>query len=141
MLQTSRNSYAISFDLAELLAAKNGISFRMAHKMIGSLVQKAIGNNRQPLRMLREEDIREVLQRFGSNLQADDVLRDIRQTTPEKSITSRQSAGSPNPTQERETVNLLRRRLSVYAERIAKRKRHVGKSLENLLKMVNNYSN
>jgi argininosuccinate lyase len=141
MLQTSRNSYAISFDLAELLASKNGISFRMAHKMIGLLVQKAIGNNRQPLRMLREEDIREVLQGFGSNLQADEVLRDIRQTTPEKSITSRQSVGSPHPRQERETINLLRRRLLVYAERIVKRKRHVGNSLENLFKMVNNYSN
>jgi argininosuccinate lyase len=113
----------------------------MAHKMVGLLVQKAIGNNRQPLRMLREEDIREVLQGFGSNLQADEVLRDIRQTTPEKSITSRQSAGSPHPRQERETINLLRRRLLVYAERIVKRKRHVGNSLENLLKMVNNYSN
>jgi argininosuccinate lyase len=141
MLQTSRNSYAIAFDLAELLAAKNGIPFRMAHKIMGLLVQKAIGNHRQPLSMLREEDIREVLQRFGSNLPAEEVLRDIRQTTPEISISSRQSAGSPNPRQERETVNLLRRRLSVYAERIAKRKRHVGNSLENLLKMVNNYSN
>jgi argininosuccinate lyase len=140
MLQTSRNSYAISLDLAELLAAKNGISFRMAHKMMGLLVQKAIGNNRQPLRMLREEDIREVLQSVGSNLPAEEVLRDIRQTTPEISISSRQSAGSPNPTQEQETVNLLKRRLSVYAERVAKRKRHVGTSLENLLKMVNNYS-
>jgi argininosuccinate lyase len=141
MLQVSRNSYAISLDLAELLAVKNGISFRMAHKMIGLLVQKAIGNNRQPLRMLREEDVREVLQRFGSNLHAEEVLRDIRQTTPELSISSRQSAGSPNPTHERETVNLLRRRLSIYAERIAKRKRDVGNSFENLLKMVNNYSN
>jgi argininosuccinate lyase len=140
MLQTSRNSYAISLDLAELLAAKNGISFRMAHKMMGLLVQKAISNNRQPLRMLREEDIREVLQSVGSNLPAEEVLRDIRQTTPEISISSRQSAGSPNPTQEQETVNLLKRRLSVYAERVAKRKRHVGTSLENLLKMVNNYS-
>jgi len=141
MLQTSRNSYAISFDLAELLAAKNGISFRMAHKMIGLLVQKAIANNRQPLRMLREEDILEVLQRFGSNLPAKKVLSGIRQTTPEISITSRQSEGSPNPTQERETVNLLRKNLSVYAERIAKRKKHVSNSLENLLNMVNNYLN
>ena len=141
MLQTSRNSYAISFDLAELLAAENGISFRMAHKMIGLLVQKAIANNRQPLRMLREEDILEVLQRFGSNLPAKKVLSGIRQTTPEISITSRQSEGSPNPTQERETVNLLRKKLSVYAERIAKRKKHVSNSLENLLNMVNNYLN
>ena len=141
MLQTSRNSYAISFDLAELLAAENGISFRMAHKMIGLLVQKAIANNRQPLRMLREEDILEVLQRFGSNLPAKKVLSGIRRTTPEISITSRQSEGSPNPTQERETVNLLRKKLSVYAERIAMRKKHVSNSLENLLNMVNNYLN
>jgi argininosuccinate lyase len=140
MLQTSRSSYAISFDVAELLAAKNGISFRMAHKMIGLLVQKAIGDNR-PLRMLREEDIREVLQSVDSKLPAEEVLRDIRQTTPETSVSSRQSAGSPNPTQEQETVNLLKTRLSVYAERVAKRKRNVGTSFENLLKMVNNYSN
>jgi argininosuccinate lyase len=141
MQQVSRNSYAISFDLAELLAVKNGISFRMAHKMMGLLVQKAICNNRQPLRMLREEDIREVLERFGSNLPAEEVLRDIRQTTPEISISSRQSSGSPNPTQEQDMVKLLRRRLSSYAERIAKRKRHVGNALENLMRMVNNCSN
>jgi argininosuccinate lyase len=141
MVQTSRNSYAISLDLAELLVAKNGISFRMAHKMIGLLVQKAIGNNRQPLTMLREEDIREVLQRFGSNLPPEKVLRDIRQTTPEISIRSRQSAGSPNPTLQQETMNLLRRKLSVYAERIAKRKRHVAYALEYLMKMVNKCSN
>lgn len=141
MQQVSRNSYAISFDLAELLAVKNGISFRMAHKMMGLLVQKAICNNRQPLRMLREEDIREVLERFGSNLRAEEVLRDIRQTTPEISISSRQSSGSPNPIQEQDMVKLLRRRLSSYAERIAKRKRHVGNALENLMRMVNNCSN
>jgi len=105
------------------------------------LVQKAIANNRQPLRMLREEDILEVLRRFGSNLPAEEVLTGIRQTTPEISITSRQSEGSPNPTQERKTVNLLRKRLSAYAERIAKRKKHVSNSLEYLLNMVNNYLN
>jgi argininosuccinate lyase len=140
MQQASRNSYAISFDLAELLAVKNGISFRMAHKMMGLLVQKAI-SNRQPLRMLREEDIREVLERFGSNLQAEEVLKDIRETTPEISISSRQSSGSPNPAQERDMINLLRRKLSGYAERIAKRKRLVGDALENLTRMVNNCSN
>jgi argininosuccinate lyase len=140
MQQASRNSYAISLDLAELLAIKNGISFRMAHKMVGSLVQKAVRNNRQSLRMLREEDIREVLERFGSNLSAGEVLKVIRETTPEISIGSRQSPGSPNPAQEHDAVRLLRRRLSGYSERIVKRKGHVGDALENLMKMVSNCS-
>jgi argininosuccinate lyase len=140
MQQASRNSYAISLDLAELLAIKNGISFRMAHKMVGSLVQKAVRNNRQPLRMLREEDVEEVLERFGSNLSAGEVLKVIRETTPEISIGSRQSSGSPNPAQEHDVVRLLRRRLSGYSKRIAKRKGRVGDALENLMKMVSNCS-
>ncbi|HMH10860.1 MAG TPA: argininosuccinate lyase, partial [Candidatus Nitrosopolaris rasttigaisensis] len=75
MQRASSNSYAISFDIAELLTIKNGISFRTAHKVMGALVQKAISNNRQPLRMLREEDIREVLESLGSDLSAEEVLK------------------------------------------------------------------
>lgn len=138
MQQTSRNSYAISLDLAERLALKNGISFRMAHKMMGLLVQKAISNNRQPLRMLPEKDIREVLKRLGSNLSTEEVLKDIREMTAEISINSRQSLGSPNPIQEHKAVKILRRRLLGYTERVTKRKRLVFDALENLERIVNN---
>jgi len=140
MQQASSNSYAISFDLAELLAIKNGISFRTAHKVMGLLVQKAIGNNRQPLRMLREEDIREVLESLGSKLSAEEVLKDIKEAAPQKSISSRQSLGSPNPMQEQNMVKLSRRRLSDYSKRIAKRKGLVDEAFKNLTRMVNNYS-
>ncbi len=140
MHQASSNSYAISFDLAELLAVKNGVSFRIAHKMMGLLVQKAISNNRQPLRMLREEDIQEVLESFGSNISTEEVLNDIREMTPEFSVSSRKSLGSPNPRQEQDTIKLLRRRLSANAERIAERKRVVDEALQNLSRLVNNFS-
>jgi argininosuccinate lyase len=140
MQHASSSSYAISFDLAELLAIKNGISFRTAHKVMGLLVQKAIGNNRQPLRMLREEDIREVLESLGSKLSAEEVLKDIKEAAPQKSISSRQSLGSPNPMQEQNMVKLSRRRLSDYSKRIAKRKGLVDEAFKNLTRMVNNYS-
>jgi len=130
MQHASSSSYAISFDLAELLAIKNGISFRTAHKVMGLLVQKAIGNNRQPLRMLREEDIREVLESLGSKLSAEEVLKDIKEAAPQKSISSRQSLGSPNPMQEQNMVKLSRRRLSDYSKRIAKRKGTCGRSIQ-----------
>lgn len=140
MQQASSNSYAISFDLAELLAIKNGMSFRTAHKVMGLLVQKAISNNRQPLRMLREEDIGEVLESLGSKLSAEEVLKDIKETAPQKSISSRQSLGSPNPMQEQNMVKLSRERLSDYSKRIAKRKRLVDEALKNLTRMVSNCS-
>jgi len=140
MEQASSNSYAISFDLAELLAIKNGMSFRTAHKVMGLLVQKAISNNRQPLRRLREEDIREVLESLGSKLSAEEVLKDIKETAPQKSISSRQSLGSPNPMQEQNMVKLSRGRLSTYSKRIAKRKRLVDEALKNLTRMVSNCS-
>ena len=140
MQHASSSSYAISFDLAELLAIKNGISFRTAHKVMGLLVRKAISNNRQPLRMLREEDIREVLESLGSKLSAEEVLKDIKEAAPQKSISSRQSLGSPNPMQEQNMVKLSRRRLSDYSKRIAKRKGLVDEAFKNLTRMVNNYS-
>jgi argininosuccinate lyase len=140
MQQASSNSYAISFDIAELLAIKNGMSFRTAHKVMGLLVQKAISNNRQPLRMLREEDIGEVLESLGSKLSAEEVLKDIKETAPQKSISSRQSLGSPNPMQEQNMVKLSRGRLSAYSKRIAKRKRLVDEALKNLTRMVSNCS-
>ncbi|MFI5423043.1 MAG: argininosuccinate lyase, partial [Nitrososphaerales archaeon] len=140
MQQASSNSYAISFDLAELLAIKNGMSFRTAHKVMGLLVQKAISNNRQPLRMLREEDIGEVLESLGSKLSAEEVLKDIKETAPQKSISSRQSLGSPNPMQEQNMVKLSRGRLSAYSKRIAKRKRLVDEALKNLTRMVSKCS-
>jgi argininosuccinate lyase len=140
MEQASTSSYAISFDLAELLAVKNGISFRIAHKIMGLLVQKAISNNRQPLRMLPEEDIQEVLESLASDLSAEELLKDIRATTPEISINSRKSLGSPNRRLEQNTIKLLRRRLSAYTGRITKRKRNVSEALQNLTRVVNNYS-
>jgi len=140
MQQASSNSYAIAFDLAELLAVKNGISFRIAHRMMGLLVQKAIRNNRQPLRMLREEDIRGVLETLGSNLPTQQILNDIRETTPEISVNSRKSFGCPNPRQEQNTIKLLRRKLSAYAERIAKRKNLLNEALQNLTGLVSKFS-
>lgn len=140
MQSTSSNSYAISFDIAELLAIKNGISFRTAHKVMGALVQKAISNNRQPLRMLREKEIREVLESLGSDLSAEEVLKVIKETTPQKSISSRNSLGSPNPTQRQDMVKHSRKRLSAYSNRIAKRKRLLDEALKNLTRMVNNFS-
>ena len=137
MLQASSNSYAISLDLAEILVTRNKVPFRIAHKIIGSLVQKAINNKKRPLNMLGEEEIRQVLKSFEWSLPIQDILRTVRETTPQMSINSRQTFGSPNPKQQPRMVKLLKREMAYYAEGVAKRKRHNAQALKNLYETVN----
>ena len=136
MLQASSNSYAISLDLAEILVSRNKVPFRIAHKIVGSLVQKAINNKKRPLNTLGEEEIQQVLKSFESSLPIKDILRTIRETTPQISINSRQTFGSPNPKQQPRMVKLLKRKIAYYAEGVAKRKRRNAQALRNLYEAV-----
>jgi argininosuccinate lyase len=136
MLQASSNSYAISLDLAEILVTKNNVPFRLAHKIVGSLVQKAITDKKRPLNMLGEEEIRQVVKSFGWSLPIQDILRTIRQTTPQISINSRQSFGSPNPKQQPRMVKLLKRKMVYYVEEVTKRKRRNAQAMKDLSETV-----
>ena len=140
MLEASNNSYALSFDIAELLSVKYGIAFRTAHKIMGLLVQGAVLKNKQPLRMLSKEDVRKVLEKTGCTVNAEDVSNDIKGMTPNLSISSRQSVGSPNPQQVQTRVKLLRARVFKYKEQISARKNSVSKAFQMLSLRVNKYS-
>jgi argininosuccinate lyase len=140
MLEASDNSYALSFDTAELLSVKYGVSFRVAHRIMGRLVQKAAARNKQPLRMVSIEDVRKVLYEIDCNIKAEDVLNHIKRMTPNLSISSRQSLGSPNPEQLQARVKLLRTKVLKYRERISKRKRSTSEAFRKLTLLAHNYS-
>jgi argininosuccinate lyase len=140
MLEASNNSYALSFDIAELLSVKYGIAFRTAHKIMGLLVQRAVLKNKQPLRMLSKEDVRKVLEKTGCTVNAEDVSNDIKGMTPNLSISSRQSVGSPNPQQVQTRVKLLRARVFKYKEQISARKNSVSEAFQMLSLRVKKYS-
>jgi argininosuccinate lyase len=112
------------------------VPFRLAHKIVGSLVQKAITDKKRPLNMLREEEIRQVVKSFGWSLPIQDIVRTIRQTTPQISINSRQSFGSPNPKQQPRMVKLLKRKMVYYVEEVTKRKRRNAQAMKDLSETV-----
>ncbi len=140
MSEASNNSYALSFDIAELLSLKYGIAFRTAHKIMGLLVQRAAVRNKRPLRMVSKEDVHEVLEKTGCIVNAEEVLNDIKGMTPNLSISSRQSVGSPNPKQVQDRVKLLRARALKYNERISARKNSVHEAFQMLAQLVKKYS-
>jgi argininosuccinate lyase len=139
MQETAKNSYALSVDIAEQLVIKKGMPFRLAHKLVGSLVEKAAHENKGQVIMLEEQDIKEVLEKIESDLQPTELMHIIQDVTPQRSLELRISFGSPNPKEQEEMIMFSRRRLSGYKEGVPKRKKNVDAAFQNLKGSVENY--
>jgi argininosuccinate lyase len=139
MQETAKNSYALSVDIAEQLVIKKGMPFRLAHKLVGSLVEKAARENKGQVIMLEEQDIKEVLEKIESDLQPTELMHIIQDVTPQRSLELRISFGSPNPKGQEEMIMFSRRRLSGYKEGVPKRKKNVDAAFQNLKSSVENY--
>jgi argininosuccinate lyase len=138
MQETAKNSYALSVDIAEQLVIKKGMPFRLAHKLVGSLVERAAREKGQ-VTMLKEQAIKEVLEKIGSDLQPAELMHVIQDVTPQRSLELRISFGSPNPKEQEEMIMFSRRRLSGYKEGVPKRKKNVDTAFQNLKRTVENY--
>ena len=139
MQESANNSYALSVDIAEQLVIKKGIPFRIAHKLVGSLVEKAASKNKTQVIMLEEQDIKEVLEKIELHLQPNELLHLIQEVTPQRALELRISFGSPNPKEQEEMIILSRHRLAGYKEGVPKRKKYVDAAFQNLTRTVENY--
>jgi argininosuccinate lyase len=139
MQESATNSYALSADIAEQLVIKKGIPFRLAHRLVGSLVKKAVNKNKGQIRMLEEEDIKSVLEKFEIHIQAEELMQLIQEVTPERAVELRISLGSPNPKEQEQMIILSRRKLEGYKEGVPKRKKYVDAAFQNLTRSVENY--
>ena len=138
MSAAAKSSYAISFDVAEQLVLKNKIPFREAHKIVGVLVHSAASKG-IPLNELTIEDIGKVLGALKFTMQAKTVAAAIRGMTPEKSIQTRRSKGSPNQTEQEEMIKSLSQNVSNYKQGIQKRIKMVEGAYQNLGREVLRY--
>jgi argininosuccinate lyase len=139
MQETANNSYALSVDIAEQLVVRKGIPFRLAHKLVGSLVEKAVRENKGQVTMLDEQDIKEILEKIELNLQPAELMHLIQDITPQRSLELRISFGSPNPKEQEEMIIFSRRRLAGYKEGVPKRKKNIDAAFQNLNRSVENY--
>jgi argininosuccinate lyase len=141
MEEAASASYAVSIDIAEQLVLRKRIPFRSAHQLVGALVQKAIANANLPLAMLKEKDIKTVVQRTGYDLEIHELMQIIRETTPAKSVRMRASVGSPNPVKEEHMIRSSYTKAAAYREVINKRKKSVTAAFDNLLMTVQGHLN
>lgn len=142
MLEASRKSYAVSIDIAEQLVVRKKIPFRQAHAIVGALVAKAISRGNFPLSKLDIRDVEASLKEAKIDkalLTGAEVFNILKEMTPEKSVESRISSGSPQPDEQEEMIRLSRRKLEAYLEGVRKRTRYVAVAFENVNKNVKHH--
>lgn len=124
MYADSSKSYAISLDIAEQLIKKWEISFREAHKLIGTLVDYAVKNGNIPLNLLKLSDISEALGVINSSnpdLTTEKIQSIIQSLTPENSIEYRTTKGSPNKNEQKEMISDITTKVNEYEKIIQER--------------------
>jgi argininosuccinate lyase len=139
MLQAASISYAIALDIAEQLMMQKKIPFRTAHRIVGALVNKAASKGNISLVKLEFADATSVLKAHKVEIKPDELMKIINEMTPEKSLETRKSSGSPNLLEQEEMIKSLSQGISNYSAGIQKRTKMVEGSFDNLGRTVNNY--
>ena len=134
------NSYAISVDIAERLVIEKRISFRSAHIIVGTLVKRAVAQGNIPLSKLTEHEIRNVLENTGFQIDARELIAIIQDTTPERSIESRLSLGSPSLHQQQDEISLRGEKKRGHEEQISERESDVASAFSCLSQIVKNFT-
>ena len=139
MWQAASTSYAIAVDIAEQLVMQKKIPFRIAHRIVGALVSKAVDKGNIPLAKLEFADASLVLEAHKVDLKPHELIKIINEMTPDKSLSARKSSGSPNLPEQEEMIKSLTQGISNYSAGIQRRTAMVEGSFDNLERTVNKY--
>ncbi|HJU33947.1 MAG TPA: argininosuccinate lyase [Nitrososphaera sp.] len=139
MWQAASTSYAIAVDIAEQLVMQKKIPFRIAHRIVGALVSKAVDKGNIPLAKLEFADASLVLEAHKVDLKPDELIKIINEMTPDKSLSARKSSGSPNLPEQEEMIKSLTQGISNYSAGIQRRTAMVEGSFDNLERTVKKY--
>jgi argininosuccinate lyase len=141
MQEVANNSYAISIDIAERLVVKKKMPFRLAHRLVGSLVHTAAFQNNIPLTKLREDEIRSVMEKNEFNLEPQELMQMITEVTPRNALQFRLSAGSPNPKEQQEMISCSKSRLLQYKKETLRLRMWVEEAFDKLGLSLETYLN
>ena len=138
MTEASNTSYAMALDIAEVLVMNQKIPFRIAHKLVGALVNVAMNKkDGKSLKYLSSSDVTEVLEKTKIKIPPGKLVQIIENSTPQKSIANRRSEGSPSPQQQIKTIKNYRLLLEKYFNEAEKKKKNVDSSKENITNTIN----
>ena len=144
MYDASAKSYAISLDIAEQLIREGGISFRLSHKVIGTIVDYASRHGNIPLNLLTVSDITISLKRIDFShqiLTPEKILNLIKLNTPENSIKFRKTKGSPNKNEQKIMIDHVEKIIFDYEKELELRSNKLHQDIDLLYNKINQLIN
>ncbi len=128
--------YSISLDIAEHLVNER-MPFRIAHKIVGQLVQTASRLNK-PLSALSISEVKNSLN--DSRLDSKELYNIIHKQNALSSISQRISQGSAGKSEQKRMIAERKRKIQAYREGTNKRTNEVKLAFENLNKKVKSFA-
>jgi argininosuccinate lyase len=139
MRKASKESYAISIDIAEELVTKYKVPFRTAHQLVGALVNLSVNNNDKiPFSSLSIGEIKNVLSRIDVKITPDNIFNTIKDIDSNKFTKSRHSTGSVNPKEQIRIIRKSNLQLQKYSNEIRKRKEAIDLVKQNIANTIKN---
>ena len=132
MKKTTESSNLIALDIAEKLV-KEGIPFRVTHKISGVLVQLA-HQSKKPISKLTSLDIKKSVS--GTNVDPKIVSNIISSTTVVSSLKDRKSYGSSGYDEQKRMISDRIHKINQYRTDITKRENSINSSIESLKKDI-----
>ncbi|HKR73028.1 MAG TPA: argininosuccinate lyase [Candidatus Nitrosocosmicus sp.] len=139
MYTASAKSYAISLDIAEQLIMEGGISFRLSHKVIGTIVDHASRHGNVPLSLLTVSDITNSLKKIEFSheiLTPEKILNLIKLNTPENSIKFRKTKGSPKKDEQKIMIDNIEKIIFDYEKELELRSNKLQQGIDLLNKKI-----
>ena len=137
MKKTTESSNLIALDIAEKLV-KEGIPFRVTHKISGILVQLA-HQSKKPISKLTPLDIKKSVS--GTNVDPKIVSRIISTITVVSSLKERKSYGSSGYDEQKRMISDRIQKINQYRIGMTKRENTINSSIESLKKEIDEIIN
>jgi argininosuccinate lyase len=137
MKKTTESSNLIALDIAEKLV-KEGIPFRVTHKISGVLVQLA-HQSKKPISKLTSLDIKKSVS--GTDVDPKIVSNIISSTTVVSSLKERTSFGSSGYDEQKRMISDRIQKINQYRTDITKRENTINSSIESLKKDIDEIIN
>jgi len=134
-MRSACDDFITATELADYLVKEKGLTFRAAHQIVGRLVAKAVKAGLTPEEITPEMLASTAKEVTGSTLKLGE--RELRRClSPEESVRSKKSEGSPSPDAVVESLRRARQKLKEIEAEIEDRERRVREAFDSLLKEV-----
>ncbi|MGP3667838.1 MAG: argininosuccinate lyase [Candidatus Bathyarchaeota archaeon] len=135
MLELTKENFSTAVDLADMIAKKTGLPFRLAYRVVGVLVKNSLKEGKKPQNVTIEDLNKASIKVLGKKLNMDE--KELKKVLdPLESIKLKTSLGSPNP---REVLRMIRKsrvRLRIEEKNLKEEVKRLNVVEEELQKLV-----